>query len=248
MSLASVAAQQSALAAAESAVAQNASTQSSAGAASSASGATSSQQASQNALTALSGNFQDFLGMLMTQLQNQDPTSPLDSNQFTQELVEFSGVEQQISTNNSLTQLIQLTQSGELMQAAAMTGKQVQVQSSQIPLQNGQGSVRFTLAAAEPVAIAIANAAGTVVKTAIVSGQAGANTWTWNGQTDAGTQLPDGAYQISVYGAGANGNTAPVPFTVGGTVTGTTSSSTNGLQLQLGAESVGFGAVQSMGN
>ena len=77
--------------------------------------------------------------MLMTQLQNQDPTSPMDTNQFTTELVQFSSVEQQINTNTSLTQLIQLTQAGEMMQASAMTGKQVTVTSDHVPLQNGKG-------------------------------------------------------------------------------------------------------------
>ena len=77
--------------------------------------------------------------MLMTQLQNQDPTSPMDTNQFTSELVQFSSVEQQINTNTSLTQLIQLTQGGEVMQASAMTGKQVTASSDHVPLQNGTG-------------------------------------------------------------------------------------------------------------
>jgi len=93
--------------------------------------------------------------MLMTQLQNQDPTSPLDTNQFTSELVQFSSVEQQINTNNSLTQLIQLTQAGEVMQSSAMMGKAVTVQSSQLALQNGQAAVNFTAPAAEPVSIVI---------------------------------------------------------------------------------------------
>ena len=96
----------------------------------------------------------------MTQLQNQDPTSPLDTNQFTSELVQFSSVEQQINTNTSLTQLIQLTQAGEVMQASAMTGKQVTVRSDHVPLQNGQGTIQFTAPAAEPVDIAIYNANG----------------------------------------------------------------------------------------
>src|SRR5487761_1937789 len=99
--------------------------------------------ASVAALGALSSNFGNFLSLLMTQLQNQDPTSPLDTNQFTSELVQFSSVEQQIQTNTSLTQLIQLTQAGEVMQGSAMTGKQVTVTSSQIPLQNGQGTLQF---------------------------------------------------------------------------------------------------------
>lgn len=252
MSLATVSAQQAALAAASNAAAQAATSSQGTSGTSSTSGSSSSSstsgsaQTGQAALSALSGNFQDFLGMLMTQLQNQDPSSPLDSNQFTQELVSFSGVEQQINTNNSLTQLIQLTQSGEVMQAASMTGKQVEVTSNQIPLQNSTGSVQFNATTAEPVAIAISNSSGQVVDTATVNAQAGQNNWTWNGTSSAGTQLPDGAYNVAVYGSDASGNTSAIPFTVGGTVTGTTNSGSNGMQLQLGALSVGFGAVQSM--
>jgi flagellar basal-body rod modification protein FlgD len=97
------------------------------------SGTTSASQTGSAALNSLSANFGDFLQLLMTQLQNQDPTSPLDTNQFTSELVQFSSVEQQIDTNSSLTQLIQLTQGGEVMQASAMTGKQETVSSEHVP-------------------------------------------------------------------------------------------------------------------
>ena len=97
----------------------------------------------------------------MTQLQNQDPSSPMDTNQFTSELVQFAGVEQQINTNTNLTQLIQLTQASELMQSAAMIGRPVTVQSDQMALQNGSGALAFTAPAAEPAAIAIYNDAGT---------------------------------------------------------------------------------------
>src|SRR5579872_2316517 len=147
MSLASVTAQQNTAAA---------TTNSTTAAASS----TSASQAGNVALTSLSSNFGDFLQMLMTQLQNQDPTSPMDTNEFTSELVEFSSVEQQINTNTSLTQLIQLTQAGEVMQASAMTGKQVTVSSDHVPLQNGQGTIQFSTPAAEPVDIAIYDANG----------------------------------------------------------------------------------------
>ena len=69
-------------------------------------GCTASAAPSHNApnpLASLSSNFSDFLNLLMTQLKNQDPTSPMDANSFTSELVEFSSVEQQINTNTSLT-------------------------------------------------------------------------------------------------------------------------------------------------
>ena len=214
--------------------------------AASSSSSQSSQNSSQNALSQLSGNFSDFLSMLMTQLQNQDPTSPLDTNQFTSELVEFSGVEQQINTNNSLTQLIQLTQAGEVMQGSAMAGKQVSVTSTQIPLQNGSGSVSFTAPSAETAAITITNSSGQTVRTAVVSATQGQNTWTWNGQSDSGSSLPDGAYGISVNAVNSDGSTSPLTFSVTGTATGVTSSSSNGVQLELEAVTVPFSSITSM--
>jgi flagellar basal-body rod modification protein FlgD len=113
-----------------------------------------------DSLGSLSSNFNNFLSMLMTQLKNQDPTSPMDTNQFTSELVQFSSVEQQINTNTSLTQLIQLTQGGEVMQASAMTGKQVTASSDHVPLQNGKGTIQFSTTTAQPVDIAIFDANG----------------------------------------------------------------------------------------
>ncbi len=243
MSLASVAAQQTALAAAAQAAKASATAANTASATSTA----TSAQTSQNALTGLSSNFGDFLNMLMTQLQNQDPSSPMDGNQFTQELVAFSGVEQQINTNSSLTSLIQLTQAGQVMQGASLTGKQVQVQSNQIPLQNGSGSVRYTTTTSQPVAIAIADSSGNIIRTASLTSQPGSNSWTWDGTSNSGAKLPDGAYNIAVEGASSTGGSAAaIPFTVGGTVTGTQNTTANGMQLQLGALNVGFGALQSM--
>ena len=246
MSIASVAAQQSALAAAAQA-AKQLSTPSS-GTTAGGTG-TAAAQTGQTALTALSSNFGDFLNMLMTQLQNQDPSSPMDSNEFTQELVSFSGVEQQINTNNSLTSLIQLTQAGQVMQGASLAGKQVQVTSTQIPLQNGTGTVQFNTPTGEPVAIAITDSSGNLIRTASVNSQAGTNAWTWDGTSNSGAQMPNGAYNIAVEGAPSSGGSAsPVPFTVGGTVTGTQNTASNGMQLQLGAVDVGFGALQSLNN
>jgi flagellar basal-body rod modification protein FlgD len=241
MTIAAVANQQSQLAAA----ANNAafSISNTPASASGSSAATSSTGA--NALGSLSTNFNSFLNLLMTQLQNQDPTSPLDSNQFTSELVQFSQVEQQISTNSSLGQLIQLTQAGDLTQASSMLGSTVTAQSSQIPLQNGKGQLTFTAPAAEPAAIAIYNSAGQQILNTSINAQQGTNSWTWNGQNSNGTTVPDGAYSVAVVGANPDGSTSALPFTVTGTATGVTSSN-NALSLSLGALSVPFTAVQSV--
>ena len=247
MSLASVTAQQSAaLAAANSAAAASANTAAAASSSSSSSSASSTAtDVGNTALTALSSNFGDFLNMLMTQLQNQDPTSPMDTNQFTSELVQFSGVEQQINTNSSLTQLIQLTQGGEVMQASSMMGDRVTAQSTALPLQNGSATVNYTGTAGEPIAIAVYNSSGEQVYDTTQTATAGNNSWTWNGTDSSGDQLPDGAYSVAVETADANGNASAVPFTVTGTAT-SVQDQNNTMELQLGAVSVPFSAVQSV--
>jgi flagellar basal-body rod modification protein FlgD len=198
-------------------------------------------------LASLSSNFGDFLNLLMTQLQNQDPTSPMDANSFTSELVEFSSVEQQIDTNTSLTQLIQLTQADDVTQSSAILGKQVTVQSTQIALQNGSGSLSFTTPVAEPVSITVQNANGITLQQTNVNASQGSNTWNWNGSTSNGQTLPDGAYTVQITGGASGAAATSIPFTVLGTATGVTTQN-NTVNLQLGALSVPFTSVTSVGN
>jgi flagellar basal-body rod modification protein FlgD len=204
-------------------------------------------QTGTSALGSLSNNFSDFLSMLMTQLKNQDPSSPMDANQFTSELVQFSSVEQQIGTNTNLSQLIQLTQASQVEQSAALIGKPVTVTSPQLSLQNGSAEVNFNTAAAEPVGIAVYNASGAQVQTASLNSSAGANSWTWNGKDSNGTAMPDGPYKVTVTALGVNGATSHVPFTVTGTAT---SIQNNGgaVQVQMGGLTLPFSAIQSVGN
>jgi hypothetical protein len=83
----------------------------------------STTSAAANAQKSLSGNFETFLTLLTTQLKNQDPLSPMDSNQFTQQLVQFSQVEQQINSNKNLESLIALTKSQSATSAVSYLGK-----------------------------------------------------------------------------------------------------------------------------
>jgi flagellar basal-body rod modification protein FlgD len=217
---------------------------------SAASGTTSASAIAQTGTAALEGlstNFSTFLTMLMTQLQNQDPTSPLDSSQFTSELVQFSSVEQQINTNTNLTQLIQLTQASQVEQSSALLNKPATVTSSQLSLQSGTSTINFNTTTAEPISISVVNASGTQVAGATATSTAGSNTWTWNGQTSSGAALPDGAYTVTVNTVGSSGTAAAVPFTVTGTVTGV--ENVGGVvQLQMGGLTVPFTAVQSVGS
>ena len=229
-------------------VASTSSSTSANAAAASSTGGSATNQLTGNALQQLSGNFNSFLSMLMTQLQNQDPTNPMDSQQFTTELVQFSGVQQQVSTNTNLSQLIQLTQGSDIMQSSSMVGQKVQVQSSQIALQNGTGAVSFTTGAAEPVNVQITDAAGHVLRTASLTSKAGANSWTWDGSMDSGGSAPDGAYNIAVTTPDATGKGTAVPFTVLGTATAIAKGTgTSGVDVSLGKLAVDMGSVQSIG-
>ncbi len=203
---------------------------------------TSSTSSGTSALASLSSNFTDFLNMLMTQLQNQDPTSPMDTNQFTSELVQFTSVEQQINTNSSLTQLIQYTQDGTMLQSAQMVGKQVAVTANQLALQNGRAGLQYTAASAGPVVITVTDASGNVLDQQTTQASQGSNSWSWNGQTGSGTQLPDGTYNVSVTEGGS-----ALPFAVVGTASGVQNAS-SGLSLQLGALSVPFSSLVSVLN
>lgn len=201
---------------------------------------------SANALLSLSGNYTNFLQMLMTQLRNQDPTSPMDANSFTTELVQFSSVEQQINTNSSLNSLIQLTQSGQLLQSSALVGHQVSLNSTTLPLQNGTGKVEFTAPVAEPVTITVTDSSGNSLVQNTVSAQQGANTWTWNGQSAGGVTEPDGAYSVTVTSQSGKTVTA-VPFTVVGTATGLVNTS-GSLTLQVGSVNTSMSNVTSVLN
>jgi flagellar basal-body rod modification protein FlgD len=230
--------------AAEQAAAANAASAAAGGSTSASGTASAASTTGANALQQLGSDFNQFLTLLTTQLQNQDPTSPMDSNAFTQELVEFTGVQQSVATNTNLSQLISLQQGSEVLQSANVVGHQVTVTANQIALQNGSGEITFNAPAAEPVQIAIVNSAGTPARDVSLTAQAGSNSWSWDGTDNQGNSLLDGAYAIAVE-TSAGGAATAVPFSVVGTATGLTNSS-SGMQLQLGALSVSLANVQSL--
>ena len=195
-----------------------------------------------NALSSISSNYNEFLTLLTTQLQNQDPSNPTDTSQFTSELAQFAGVEQQVTTNTNLTSLIQLTQSQQVLQGATMLGKQVDLNSTTLPLQNGAAHLDFVAPAAQPAIITVTNAAGTIVTQQTIAANAGSNGWDWNGQNAAGVTQPDGPYTANVVGNGANGATTALAETTRGIVTGV-SRDASAINLQLGATSIDLSSV-----
>jgi flagellar basal-body rod modification protein FlgD len=169
----------------------------------------------------LSTNLNTFLTLLTTQLKNQDPTSPLDTNQFTQQLVEFSGVEQQINTNKNLQTMITLQTSAEAVAALPMVGKTIQYNESTAQLSKGQASFTYNLpTTASAASVLVEDANGNVVYQAATDPSAGAHSFRWNGQNAAGATMPDGAYSLVVAAADAAGNAVSATVTASGTVDG----------------------------
>src|SRR5215831_803836 len=139
--------------------------------------------ANSTAASQLAGNFDEFLQMLTTQLKNQDPLSPLDPNQFTQELVQFSSVEQQIQTNTSLNTLISLQQNAQVTSALGFVGHTVVVNGSMAQLNNGQAVWNYSATSAGTATINVSDSTGKVVYSTTQPVQPGQQSFTWNGQT-----------------------------------------------------------------
>ena len=184
-----------------------------------ASSSSSSSSLSSTTGTTLAGNFQTFLTLLTTQLQNQNPLDPLDTNQFTQQLVEFASVEQQLKTNDSLSTLVSLQQTAQATQALEFVGKTAVVNGSTAALTNSQATWQLNVPSASNVQISIANSAGQTVFTGSYSVNAGNNQpFVWNGQGSDGTQWPDGQYTLTATATDSSGNSVGITTQLQGTV------------------------------
>ncbi len=167
----------------------------------------------------IAGNFQSFLMLLTTQLQNQNPLSPLDTNQFTQQLVEFAGVQQQLNTNDSLATLVSLQQTAQSTQALGFVGKTAVVNGSSATVTNSTATWQLSVPNASTVTVNITNSSGQTVFTGNYAAAAGNNQpFTWNGQGNDGTQWPDGSYKLTATGKDSAGNTVAIATQVEGVV------------------------------
>ena len=182
------------------------------------SAAATASAANSTAASHLAGNFDEFLQLLTTQLKNQDPTSPLDPNQFTQELVQFSSVEQQIQTNTSLTTLISLQQNAQATAALGFIGHTVVINGSAAQLTNGQATWSFSVTKPAAATINVSDSTGKTVYSITQGVQPGQQTFTWNGQTSNGNVLTSGSYTISVTATDANGQSVAVATQTRGVV------------------------------
>ncbi len=205
--------------------------------------------AGSQALPSLADNFNTFLTLLTTQLQHQDPTNPVDSNQFTQQLVAFAGVQQQSQTNTLLKQLIASSQASQVSSASSFIGTTIQAQGNQGALVNGKAQFGYTLAApAGKVNVTITDSNNNIVFNGLGSTKSGSNIVTWDGTNSyTGIKEQDGVYTISVSATDANGKAITATPFITGTVD-SASISNGAIMLDIGALQVPEGNLTSVTN
>ncbi len=173
----------------------------------------------------LSADMNTFLTLLTTQLQYQDPMDPMDTAQFTQQLVQYSQVEQSIAQNEKLDELLLLNVSNLGAQAVSYIGKSAQVLGDVMPLEDGMAKATYSLDKnVTSTTITVKAMDGTIVYSESGNVEAGNHDFEWDGKDSGGTQVEDGAYQIIVSAKVPDGETAAqVTTTVFGRVTGVAS-------------------------
>jgi flagellar basal-body rod modification protein FlgD len=211
----------------------------------------SAAQAANTASTQqIAGNFDTFLQLLTTQLQNQDPLDPMDTSQYTEQLVEFASVEQQINENTNLQTLISLQQTSESTQAMQLIGSTVTVNSTTGTLSNATGqAASWSLNSPSPGtgAVTITSSNGQVAFTGTTSLSSGNQTYTWNGVGNNGVTWPDGTYTLSVSATSATGSALTISSQASGTVTAVNVSQ-NPPQITVGGQSYPISSIQSITN
>jgi len=172
--------------------------------------------------TRLSDNYDTFLVLLTAQLQNQDPLAPMDSTQFTQQLVQFSQVEQQIRTNEQLEGLVGQYQAASAGAALSYLGKDAIIQANETYLAGGEANWAYRLPeSASSLTISVKDMSGrTIYETTSAARGAGEHLFSWDGTQTNGETARDGVYQIIINAQNAAGNAISPTVSVRETIMG----------------------------
>ena len=154
---------------------------------------------------------------MTTQLQNQNPLDPLDTNQFTQQLVQFAGVEQQLKSNDQLKSLIDIEKSAQATQALVYVGNTVAVDGSTAQFDKS-ATWNFQSEKDTSATITITNSTGQTAFTGSYALKQGNSSFVWDGKGNDGVQWPAGTYTMSATGKDSSGNSVAISTEVQGIV------------------------------
>jgi flagellar basal-body rod modification protein FlgD len=190
-------------------------------------------------------NFDTFLQLLTTQLRNQNPLDPLDTNQFTQQLVQFTSVEQQLKTNEFLEAMMTASQGASNAQAVSYVGKVVTASGNKAELVNGQAQWHFAVDQPANIIATVRDMDGNVVYTKTGSVEQGESVFTWDGVGTDGRKRPDGSFSITIEARNEDGQLIDVATEMTGEVTGVDFSGSEPV-LIVGTARVNLSAVMSV--
>lgn len=169
----------------------------------------------------LADDLDDFMTLLTTQLQHQDPLDPMDANEFTTQLVQFASVEQQIQQNANLEYLLNAQENSQLASVASYVGRMVEAETNQVQVYNGEAEFNYVLHEdSVSTLINIVDDNGRTVFSAEGNVAQGKHGVLWDGTDLSGQRLPDGIYKLTVSALDADGAPVDVTTTAIGKVTG----------------------------
>jgi flagellar basal-body rod modification protein FlgD len=204
-----------------------------------------SKTGSAAAQTQLSSDINFFLKLLTTQLKNQDPSSPLDTNQFTQQIAQYSSVQQQVNTNTNLEKLLAANNRSTTSNAVSYIGREVETAGNTSELARGQAAFSYILpTSAASAEITLTNAAGQVVFKGQGDTKAGRNLVVWDGVNSAnGAREAEGTYKISVVALDAANKVVQAETRKIAIVSGVETDATGNTLLSTGRSTVNFNDV-----
>ena len=168
----------------------------------------------------------DFLQLLVTQLQNQNPLDPTDTNEFMNQLVSYASYSTQQEMNSSMSQLVTSMNSMLSSNGIGYIGQTVEAKGDTTTLQDGQAKWGYSLTSnASDVTITVKDQSGNTIYTADGETSSGSHTFNWDGTTNSGEKAADGNYTISVSATNGSGSSVLDYTTVIGKVAGVDSTS-----------------------
>ncbi|MEA1937633.1 MAG: flagellar hook capping FlgD N-terminal domain-containing protein [Pseudomonadota bacterium] len=169
----------------------------------------------------LSENFDNFLKLLTTQMQHQDPLQPMDSSEFTNQLVQYAGVEQQIASNQKLDDLIKVTSASVTQAALGYIGMDVHIRDDHFAYDGQPIDLTYSFdRPAKTAKLAVLNASNQVIRTFTGETSGGDHTLAWNGLDENGRQVPAGDYHLAIGVESPDGEPVKTAITVPGRVDG----------------------------
>jgi flagellar basal-body rod modification protein FlgD len=184
-----------------------------------------------------------FLGMLVAQMQNQNPLDPTDSSTFMSQMMSYANYSELATMNSSLDGVLTSMSSLLATSALGFIGRTVEAKGDTAMLENGSAKWGYALdGEAKSVTLTVKDADGNVVWQGSGETSSGSHTFSWDGKGTDGKELPEGAYTLEVEAKDANGKAVDVSTTVFGKVTGIDSSD-GSMVLKIGEVSVTFDAI-----